>query len=180
MLRPMPNPTSPGLTRLGRPGLLLGLGLAIAFAPGCDEEIGDACEFNVDCSSMGERLCDRSSPGGYCTIENCSAEACPKEAHCIAFYPVAFLNTPCDPLTEDLADPDLATNECTPDEKCISSGFCVSRASARRFCMKKCKEDGDCRDAYECRRSGIDGSEYVAPLDSSNPDKTVRFCAPRD
>ncbi|MDY0003430.1 MAG: hypothetical protein RBU30_19180 [Polyangia bacterium] len=155
------------------------LGFALALSTGCEDEIGDACEYNVDCSSTGERLCDKSSPGGYCTIENCSAEVCPKESHCIAFYPVAFLSTPCDPLTEDLLDPDLGTDDCTPDEKCISSGYCAPKASARRFCMKKCKASDDCRDLYECRRTGIDGSEYVAPLDSTSPDKTVRFCAPR-
>lgn len=177
MLRAMNRPYIYPPARLLAPGSLAVL--LLLGSPGCEEKIGDACEFNVDCSKRGDRACDRSSPGGYCTIENCSDEVCPKEAHCIAFYPVAFLTTPCDPETEDLPDPDLVTDDCTPDETCISSGFCAPRASARRFCMKKCKDGGDCRDAYECRRSGLGGAEYVAPLNSSDLDKTVRFCAPK-
>lgn len=176
MLRPMSTTHTLRPAPLG-PALLFAL--ALGLIAGCEDKIGDSCEFNVDCSPQGDRLCDLSSPGGYCTIENCTAEVCPEESHCIAFYPSAFLTTPCDPLTEDAADPATATDDCTPDEKCISTGFCVSRASARRFCMKKCGVPSDCRDEYECRRSGLDGAEYVAPLDSSDPGKTVRFCAPK-
>ncbi len=155
---------------------------------GCKDKIGDACDFNVDCSTKGDRLCDLSSPGGYCTIENCNAESCPDEAVCIAFYPVAFLNHPCDPELEDVpgcvADPDALDydpwcNQCTPDELCIQSGFCASKASARRWCMKKCSKRSDCRDSYECRTTGIEGAEKVLPVDEVVPEQTARFCAPK-
>lgn len=149
----------------------------LAIGPGCSAEIGDACSYNVDCSPQGERLCDLSSPGGYCTIENCTAEVCPGESHCIAFYPIAFLNHPCNPETEDAREG--GTDDCTPDELCLSTGFCASRASARRYCMKKCADSGDCRDNYECRRTGLAGAEYVPPLSSTETDKTVTFCAPK-
>jgi len=153
--------------------------LCLALA-GCDDKIGDSCDFNVDCSKMGERLCDRSSPGGYCTIENCNAESCPDEATCVAFYPITFLTRPCDPMQEDMPD---CTGEdcdrCTPDETCIVSGFCAPDASARRWCMFKCKKNSDCRDGYECRQTGLDGTERVAPLDEPRTtDKVARFCAP--
>jgi len=153
----------------------------------CKDKIGDACDFNVDCSSKGDRLCDLSSPGGYCTIENCNAESCPGGSACIAFYPVAFLNHPCDPDREDTVacvpptDPDEPDwcNQCTPDERCIQSGFCASKASARRWCMKTCKKRKDCRDAYECRTTGVEGAEKVLPVDEPPSDETARFCAPK-
>jgi hypothetical protein len=184
MLRSMSNPEPPAPLRRSRSDLLVLLVLLVVSAAallvsGCEDEIGDSCEFNVDCSPQGDRLCDLSSPGGYCTIENCTAEACPEEARCIAFYPVDFLIQPCFPETEDDPDPALRTNDCTPDQKCISSGFCASRASARRYCMRKCDEDSDCRDEYECRRTGLSGAEWVPPLESTNPDQTKRFCAPK-
>jgi len=154
----------------------------------CKDKIGDSCDFNVDCSTQGDRLCDLSSPGGYCTIENCNAESCPKEAVCIAFYPVAFLNHPCEPTLEDMPDcvPPEPTdpetnwcNQCTPDERCIQSGYCASKASARRWCMFKCKKNGDCRDSYECRTTGVEGTEKVVPVDEPLSDQTARFCAPK-
>jgi hypothetical protein len=162
--------------------------LALAGLSGCEDKIGDSCDFNVDCSPRGDRLCDLSSPGGYCTIENCNAESCPKESVCIAFYPVAFLNHPCNPDSEDNPeceddpthpDYDPWCDECTPDEVCTQNGFCAPKASARRWCMKKCKKRKDCRDDYECRETGIEGAERVLPLDEPRSDVTARFCAPK-
>ncbi len=167
--------------------LVFALALGVTSLTGCDEKIGDSCDFNVDCSSKGDRLCDLSSPGGYCTIENCNAESCPKESACIAFYPVAFLNHPCDPDLEDQpqcpyedTDPEAVwCNQCTPDERCIQSGFCASKASARRWCMKKCKKRSDCRDSYECRSTGVEGAEKVLPVDEPLSNQTAKFCAPK-
>lgn len=184
MLRPMTPPSSPWQGRLSSAPLLvwpvlavLAAWVALLAAPGCSAKIGDSCEFNVDCSPQGERLCDLSSPGGYCTIENCTAEVCPEESHCIAFYPIAFLSRPCDPATEDALE--SPTDDCTPDEVCLSTGFCAPRASARRYCMLKCEDSSDCRDGYECRRTGLSGAEYVPPLSSSDATATVTFCAPK-
>ena len=180
-------------TRRWTGALVIALAVGVVGLSACKDKIGDSCDFNVDCSSKGDRLCDLSSPGGYCTIENCNAESCPKEAVCIAFYPVAFLNHPCDPDTEDEpdcvppdedVDPDNDEdtnwcNQCTSDERCIQSGFCASKASARRWCMKKCDKGKDCRDAYECRSTGVEGAEKVLPLDDEVADQTARFCAPK-
>ena len=166
----------------------LALLLALVALGGCEDKIGDSCEFNVDCSNRGDRLCDRSSPGGYCTIENCNADSCPDEGVCIAFYPVAFLTVPCSPYTEDCnpsaddescPDDSAPTDDCTPDEVCIVSGFCAPKASARRWCMLECDSNSDCRDEYECRRTGLDGAERVPPLDEPRSDKSARFCAPK-
>jgi hypothetical protein len=116
--------------------LALGLGLA-----GCAPEIGDDCKTSLDCSPAGDRLCDVSQPGGYCTIYNCedSTEddadaaqgACPEEAAC-----VVFARTPSAVCEEPEGD----------------------SAYQRTFCMFRCENDTDCRtdEGYRC-------------LDLSNP-----------
>ena len=58
---------------------------AAATAVGCAPEIGDDCESSLDCSSQGTRLCDRTQPGGYCTIRGCERGSCPEEAVCVLF-----------------------------------------------------------------------------------------------
>ncbi len=168
---------------------LLLLALILGSVPGlsCEEKIGDSCDFNVDCSPKGDRLCDLSSPGGYCTIENCNADSCPKESVCIAFYPVAFLNRVCEPSLEDSpgceppADEDEPNwcDQCAPDERCIQSGYCASKASARRWCMKTCDKRSDCRDSYECRTTGVEGAEKVLHPEETDADQTAKFCAPK-
>jgi hypothetical protein len=84
---------------------------------------------------------------------------------------------PCDPETEDAVDPALTpTNHCTGDEICLSSGFCTLRTQERRFCMKSCESDDDCRGGYECRRTGTGGAESLP--DPDNPGfRQERFCA---
>lgn len=61
--------------------------LLIVPALGCAPEIGDECETALDCSSQGSRLCDRTQPGGYCTIRGCERGSCPEEAVCVRFRP---------------------------------------------------------------------------------------------
>jgi hypothetical protein len=43
----------------------------------CTPKIGDTCVLSTDCSTQGDRLCDTSQPGGYCTEFNCVANGCP-------------------------------------------------------------------------------------------------------
>lgn len=59
--------------------------LVAIFSAGCAAEIGDECETSVDCSPDGDRVCDLSQSGGYCTIEDCTADGCPDEALCVEF-----------------------------------------------------------------------------------------------
>ncbi len=42
--------------------------------------IGDGCGNSTDCSVTGERQCDLSQPGGYCTIFACDPDTCPEGA----------------------------------------------------------------------------------------------------
>jgi hypothetical protein len=143
----------------------------------CGKEIGDECFVGADCSPNGDRQCDISSTGGYCTIQGCDVGTCPEEATCVRFFTNAFSNRPCDPLTEN-----VSTDTCNLDELCSLAGQCVPRSSELRFCMKTCDSDDDCRDEYECRTVELmiehGGEPVLSPgrvVDSSAP----RFCAVR-
>lgn len=147
---------------------------------GCSEEIGDSCTTNIDCSTQGDRICDTSMTGGYCTVEGCDADSCPEEAACIRFFPAPFLSRTCDPKTEDSVDPSIkATNDCDKDDLCLSSGFCAMRSLERRFCMKRCESTDDCRENYECRATGTFGAEPLLRFDGTG-EQTVHFCAARN
>lgn len=71
-----------------KPSLVVALLLFAALsAVGCAPEIGDECETALDCSSSGSRQCDRTQPGGYCTIVGCERGTCPEESVCVKFRP---------------------------------------------------------------------------------------------
>jgi hypothetical protein len=53
----------------------------------CGHEIGDDCSTSLDCSAQNSRLCDRTQPGGYCTIAPCERGTCPGESTCVEFRP---------------------------------------------------------------------------------------------
>lgn len=149
--------------------------LLLLFGIGCGNEIGDACITSVDCSPNGDRSCDTSSKGGYCTVQGCDFNTCPEEATCVQFFTGNFSNRTCDPDTED-----RGSNACTFDELCSLVGNCVPRSSEVRFCMKTCDADDDCRDGYECRdiakMKEHGGQPVLAPgvdIDESSP----KFCA---
>lgn len=93
---------------------------------GCKSEIGDQCVLSTDCSTRGDRLCDTSQPGGYCTQFNCSTNSCPDNALCVLFNS----NIP----------------GCGYDDR---SGRYGSRV-ARAFCLASCDSDEDCRGGYVC------------------------------
>ncbi len=60
-------------------------GLVLGAASGCAPEIGDECSSSVDCSVNGDRICDRSQPGGYCTVAACEEGTCPEDSVCVEF-----------------------------------------------------------------------------------------------
>ncbi|MBW2733702.1 MAG: hypothetical protein JRH20_15045 [Deltaproteobacteria bacterium] len=157
-------------------GLAFMLGVPLT---GCSPVVGDECTTNIECSATGDRICDTAQKGGYCTVQGCTPDSCPEEAHCISFYPTEFLERTCTPETEDAVDPALpATDDCLPDEFCLSSGFCAQRSLESRFCMARCDDGGDCRDGYECRTTGTLGAEAV--IDPTRVERRVfKFCAQR-
>lgn len=58
--------------------------VATMWLAACAPEIGDDCSINQDCGTG--RICDRSQPGGYCTIPSCeSTSTCPDGSVCIEF-----------------------------------------------------------------------------------------------
>jgi hypothetical protein len=68
--------------------LVLGAALLLlAMSTACAPEIGDQCRTSRDCSSAGTRLCDRTQPHGYCTLQGCEEGTCPDEAVCVKFSP---------------------------------------------------------------------------------------------
>lgn len=111
------------------PVRLLGLLLVLAAAllvGGCTPEIGDKCVLSTDCSTRGDRLCDTSQPGGYCTQFNCSKNSCPNEAACVLF--------------------NAAIPGCGYDDRAGQYGSRI----ARSFCAASCASDSDCRAGYIC------------------------------
>lgn len=116
-----------GSPRSSRFGSLARLALAAASAllVGCTPSIGDACAYATECSSRGDRVCDTTQPGGYCTVPNCGSGTCPEGSVCVLFG----AREPGCPLN-DRATPRLA----------------------QTFCMAVCGSDGDCRGEYTCAK----------------------------
>lgn len=106
------------------------LGVALIACPAlnaCQAQVGDNCQGNADCSQIGDRICDITQPGGYCTQFNCEPGQCPDEAVCVVY------SVDVSPLME-CVDPQARPR------------------TARTFCMKRCEKDSNCRDeeGYVC------------------------------
>jgi hypothetical protein len=151
---------------------------------GCGHNVGDDCHTNVDCSPAGDRFCDTSAPGGYCTVDGCDVNTCPDEAVCIRFL-TPLLDEAC---TFDPAHPNSRADCPHPDDRCVcdltinkmcvGSAHCAPESTERRWCQLKCSSNSDCRTAYECRSTGTLGAEPVPTL--TNPLGTpAKFCAPK-
>jgi hypothetical protein len=146
--------------------------LCLLATAACGDEIGDECALSSDCSTQGDRICDITSPGGYCTVLGCDFDNCPEESVCVRFFSVADSNRTCDPREQ--------ITGCTADELCTLSGTCVPRTAEVRFCMRKCGSNGDCRDNYECRDEALmreHGGEPVPPPGEAVSDDPQPFCA---
>jgi hypothetical protein len=98
---------------------------AVLVLVSCQPEIGDSCSNASDCSQQGERTCDITEPGGYCTIFGCNIDNCPEEAACIGFQSVVSIAPECSSLQ---ARPRLQ----------------------RALCLRTCKKNSDCRSGYAC------------------------------
>jgi len=159
--------------------------VAIMLFAGCGKQIGDPCKTNVDCSPTGDRFCDTSTLGGYCTQENCGVSTCPGDSVCIRFFtPVA--DERCHVSASDCSHvDDRCVCDHTNDQgQCDSvdadgyTGHCAPSATERRWCQRRCSSNGDCRDGYECRRTGTFGAEPIPTFDMTTGEPAT-FCAPK-
>jgi hypothetical protein len=93
----------------------------------CAPHIGDHCNVNSDCSIQGNLQCDTSQPNGYCTQFNCTPNACPNNAACVA------------------------VNAAVPG--CPYDDYHAPSRTAVNMCLQSCSKDSDCRtsDGYVCR-----------------------------
>lgn len=124
---------------------------ALFASTGCKAKIGDSCSLSTDCSQQGDRLCDTTMPGGYCTIFNCEPGRCPSEAVCVIFH--------------SQADP---AKECSDPHRWARF--------ERTFCMVNCDDDGDCRSGYRCAGAGDLSTDYGAKIASG--DQAQKVCVP--
>ncbi|MFP6686574.1 MAG: hypothetical protein VB934_17775, partial [Polyangiaceae bacterium] len=121
----------------------------VSASVGCTPKVGDSCDTAVDCSTLGDRLCDTNQPGGYCTIFNCEPDGCPDEAACVAFD--IELDPACGPL-DDAHAPRFG----------------------RTFCMRVCEADDDCRSGYKCLKP-TEQDALMLDLEQENATNT-RVC----
>jgi uncharacterized membrane protein YgcG len=135
------------LRRLSRAWLLLLAPLLV----GCQPDIGDECSTALDCSTIGDRLCDSSQPDGYCTIFNCEPDTCPDEAACVAF------NQELDPACGYVDDGRYGR-------------------FARTFCMYVCEDDDDCRSGYQCVRPSDRRASVVDKDTDTDDPQSTRVC----
>lgn len=131
-----------------------------ALAGGCAPRIGDGCYNQTNCSINGDRVCDITQPGGYCTVFDCSPDTCPDDAVCVRFEPDT---------------PRLSRNVCM--RRCSSGGDC--RQDKGYTCVGN--ETGELRDPVDGGTPGADAS-VLGPVtahrftvaDLNRPDG--RFC----
>jgi hypothetical protein len=120
----------------------------LSFASGCSPDIGASCTTSLNCSQMGDRVCDTTMPGGYCTVFSCEADSCPSEAACVAYRQWTSAVPAC---------------QSPNDDRMI-----------RTFCMLRCSKNSDCRSGYVCADVNIIGNPWGASLaDTTNRDGRI-------
>lgn len=113
---------------------------------GCQPEIGDECQSSTDCAAGGDRLCDITQPGGYCTIFNCEPGTCPEEATCVLFSADRSTVAGC-------------------EDAYGTSPF------QRSFCMASCESESDCRSGYSCIDVGAADNPWGAIVIDRGPSR---------
>jgi hypothetical protein len=107
------------MTGINRRVWLVAMGLclfALVGLTGCAPAVGDSCSVNSDCPTAA--FCDTSSPGGYCTIQDCRPGECPAQSVCVRFDD---RNSYC-------------LQSCSSDEDCRSGYACRTEPDRPRYC----------------------------------------------
>jgi hypothetical protein len=119
---------------------------ALLLVAACAPKLGDDCNNSLECSAIGDRYCDISQPGGYCTIQNCEPGACGDEGVCVRFKPdeprlssswcMAKCSGSCDRDKYDCRSAD-DLNETTADGGIIQlrRAEVLDRKKSQRFCV---------------------------------------------
>ena len=185
---------APGPTTIVRPLMWRFPLVAVLLVAGCGAKIGDSCLSNIDCSPLGDRFCDTAPIGGYCTQEDCGPTSCPSEAVCVRFF-TPVQDEVCHTALESIP---FSQADCpNPDDRCVCdasdesgnclfvngdstmpNGHCAPSATERHWCQRSCSSNSDCRDGYECRRTGTFGAEPL-PAFSNGVGTPAKFCAPK-
>jgi hypothetical protein len=167
--------------------------IVLGFAGACSHQVGDGCSTNVECSPLGDRFCDLSSPGGYCTIEGCDSISCPSGSVCIRFFSLQRGAPQCDPSRVPRTDCQAGSADCCQPgsagccrlgERCLSDdaqhSYCASETSEHRWCMHVCNSQSDCRDGYQCYSTDQGGAIAVTVRDDMGVVSTpvASYCAP--
>ena len=63
----------------------------------------------------------------------------------------------------------------SPTGACNGPAHCAPENSERRWCMKKCSHNHDCRNLYECRSTGTYGAEPIPSLENASGAQAT-FC----
>jgi len=191
------------LAVLGLPGCKKKIGDACRRSTDCSIRGDRVCDLSHRVNSAGV---ETPSGSGECTVEGCGIDSCPKEAECVKVYGTDFLTIACDPLREDLAValpptgddecPDGCTlagpddfsdvaycaceplDDCEAHEVCLGEGLCADEITARTSCRRECNNDGDCREGYECIRTGARGVYRAPDLDRPGEVDDVEICMP--
>lgn len=113
------------------------LGAALS-SGGCAPKLGDGCKQAVDCDVRGTRICDRTQPGGYCTISGCKPGDCGDEGVCVRFR---------------------------PDEPRLSVTFCMAKCSSTSDCDRDAYV---CRSAAAVNAEQTDSTDGLDDDDEQN------------
>ncbi len=113
------------------------MAMTLVAGSGCNAIIGDACTTNIDCSEDGNRVCDRTQPGGYCTILDCEADSCPTEAVCVQFFDGVHSRNYCMRQCKNNADCDRERYECVDPEDGLSTILDAPASSYSGYCAPK-------------------------------------------
>jgi hypothetical protein len=135
------------------------------FFSGCAPQLGDGCHTDTECSATGDRFCDRSAPGGYCTKVNCEPKGCGGQGVCVRFKP---------------GQPRLASSWCMA--KCGSTGDCDRDDYVCRS-AKQLDEQADAGTELEQAADEDDGGSGINVLTRAevlDSNKNQKFCVVKE